>query len=174
MAPWVRVYVGPQPEDEDEDPIWGRAHYCAEGREGHGDTVVVRSDMREDDVRATLWHELWHIVERFIVPAAMDAVEDALVRRGGTWGGASKVMSDPTKRFPHAGDFEGRYMSSPIERRARLFQLWCSLLDEGGGAALPEPLTDLNKIQDYRQVFEAVRGGHVARGLVERGHVPRW
>ncbi|PHK92955.1 hypothetical protein CR162_21220 [Pseudoroseomonas rhizosphaerae] len=140
MAPWVRCYVGPQLEGEDESPYWGRAHYCMAGQAGQGDTIVVRSDMREDDVRRTYWHEVWHILERFLTKEAMAAVNEALVRQGGEWGGASKVLSDPRKQFPNAGEFEGEYMSSDVERRARLFGLWCALIDEGGGAVIPGDL----------------------------------
>ncbi|MCQ4160833.1 hypothetical protein NON00_12935 [Roseomonas sp. GC11] len=172
ICPWVQCYIGPQLEDEDGGANWGAAHYCLPGQDGRGDTILVRSDLREDDVRNTFWHEAWHIIERFLSPSAMAVVDEALVRRGGAWGGASKLLTDPTKRFPHAGEFRGEYMSSHVERRARLFGLWCSLIDEGGGMVIP-PMATGTRFQDWREIFEAARNGDFSRHLVEKGMVRR-
>lgn len=158
-APWLHVLLGPRlwsscPADDRDDyacrAVWRRVgdtvHYEHRGLAcwNAGVLLVAAADLLPG-VMAVLHHEVWHAVERHgLASADVEAVDRA----------AALGVPQP-----------GAYLSSAVERRARLYESWACAWDEGWRPAsvLGWSLRRVDRVCWY------VHGGGLARDVSRHG-----
>lgn len=160
-APWCTVYVGPRlwsfADPEEDLSAFRDMHRLRDGRVVHGlggqawirgrslaapDTILLAAWASPRALLATMHHELWHVLEKYLSNEAASVI-DAAVAAG--------------------SPAPGGYLDSIVERRARLYQHWASAMDEEYsvlGSGTPFRLLDA--------VFWHAYSGGLARELAAR------
>ncbi|MCO6419286.1 hypothetical protein JYK14_24450 [Siccirubricoccus sp. KC 17139] len=122
-VPWSRVYIGPALWvcclDDGNCPVGGRdfGGYHA-SYTGQGSVILLSLERRADAFHEVTHHEAWHAAAALMRPEALAAVDEATRKRGDDWKGDA-------------------YLCTPDERRARAYQRFATLADEGFDMTAP-------------------------------------
>jgi hypothetical protein len=148
MAPWATVYAAPTwlSPSGDEYTFWGQARR-------NSDAVLLTTSAWGVKALDTLHHELWHVLEQYLLPSEWAAVVEAC-SSGPAW-------------------VDQRYYATPTERAARAFAAWCVARVE----APTPPVTGWRAgvrrwaMSPHERVFQGAFDGTIARRALARREV---